>query len=627
MSLWSQGADRRAKPRNDEKHDGGSWFGGLGGDYSSLDSTGGVATSLGGRWGDTHSASEDSHFLTRQVQRLLQSGDTTHRRIFLTYLLVRAGLGFALVLAQAVMGWLAGRGPSWMLIVCSVHATQAIIWWLWLGRAAARAPRLSTLHWWATIGFDVAAFGAMHWLDTSAALNYGALLVLPVLMSGVLSARVPALATAAAVTLLLLATAVHKILLGGDMGNLLSQAGMAGAGVFVIALVAGQMAGRLAREERAARGSLALAHQQAELNRLVIDEMGDGVLVVDRRGRVRAANPAARQLLAEDGSCPKAPFHLGEQPGWRSLLDLVTQAFETGEWPGGTQDLTISANGEVPRSIRLRARFTRGARLLVAGQVRGRQEVLAVLFAEELRTVLARQRQERLVAMGRISAGIAHEIRNPLAAVAQANALLQEDVLRPDQQRLVGIVADNVERLKRIVNDVLEAAPGGSAPSRTLDGSAEVGAIIADWAQTERLPLGAGSRLQVQLPAETLGVSFDVDHLRRVLVNLLDNALRHATDQPGAVVVTLEALEGAFARLAVASDGELIAPEVEPHLFEPFHSTRSRGTGLGLYICRELCARHGAIIDYVRHEGVRHGNVFLIVMRRDSLAAEGRLHL
>jgi two-component system sensor histidine kinase PilS (NtrC family) len=253
--------------------------------------------------------------------------------------------------------------------------------------------------------------------------------------------------------------------------------------------------------------------------------------------------------------------------------------------------------------------------------------VLAVLFAEELRNVLARQRQERLVAMGRISAGIAHEIRNPLAAVAQANALLEEDALRPDQQRLVRIMADNVERLKRIVNDVLEAAPGAATTSRSLNASAEVAAIASEWANTVGVSLGGSSRLRVEMPAEALGVVFDADHLRRVLVNLLDNALRHSTGAPGAVRLSLEALEGAFVRLSVASDGELIAPEVELHLFEPFHSTSSRGTGLGLYICRQLCERHGAIIDYVRQPGASHGNVFLIVMRRDTVMADNHLHL
>jgi two-component system, NtrC family, sensor histidine kinase PilS len=277
--------------------------------------------------------------------------------------------------------------------------------------------------------------------------------------------------------------------------------------------------------------------------------------------------------------------------------------------------------------VRVRARFTRGALLNQDGSGHRAEEVLGVLFLEELRKVLARQREERLAAMGRISAGIAHEIRNPLAAVSQANALLQEDNLRPDQQRLVRIVADNVERLRRIVDDVMEAAPGGKSPSRTIDATAEVASICAEWARTVGLPLGIESRMQVNLPKEPVGAVFDPDHLRRVLVNLLENAARHAGDQSGAVLVLLEVLDGPLVRLVVGSDGEPIGAEVEAHLFEPFHSTRSRGTGLGLYICRELCERHGASIDYLRRPNERHTNLFQVVMRRDAVAAEGRLHL
>jgi len=550
-------------------------------------------------------------------------------RVLRTYVAARAMLGVALVLAQAVGYWLVGR-QNWPMAALSVaYVAQALISWWWT-RQPRRTRALqhgSRRLWWATIGWDLLTFSAMHWVDPAGSLNHAALLVLPVMVSGVLSPRTPALATAAAVALMLLATAVQNSLLGGDLVSLLSQAGLAGIGLFVIVLVSGEMASRLARQERSARTNLALALQQAELNRLVIDEMSDGVLVVDRRGGVRAANPAARGLLAEDNRCPAPPFSLQGQPGWRPLLDAIEAAYAAGHWPASGMDLTVSHGGEAPRSVRVRARFTRRARVGAAAGDAPRDEVLGVLFVEELRNVLARQRQERLVAMGRISAGIAHEIRNPLAAISQANALLQEDVLRPDQQRLVRIVSDNTQRLKRIVDDVMEAAPGSGPPSRVIDLSGELAAICSEWARTVGLSLGTDSRLQISLPAEPLGAVFDDDHLRRVLVNLLENALRHATGQPGAVRLSVEPLAAHLVRLRVASDGDPVAPEVEAHLFEPFHSTRSRGTGLGLYICRELCERHGASIDYLRHGGERHVNVFQVVMRREAIDTPGRLHL
>ena len=128
--------------------------------------------------------------------------------------------------------------------------------------------------------------------------------------------------------------------------------------------------------------------------------------------------------------------------------------------------------------------------------------------------------------------------------------------------------------------------------------------------------------MAVDVPAEPLGVVFDAEHLRRVLVNLLDNARRHAGDAPGAVRLRLSARDERRAVISVASGAEPIAPEVERYLFEPFFSTRSRGTGLGLYICKELCERYGASIDY-RPGAAQdtHRNVFQVTMKRDALVA------
>jgi two-component system sensor histidine kinase PilS (NtrC family) len=268
----------------------------------------------------------------------------------------------------------------------------------------------------------------------------------------------------------------------------------------------------------------------------------------------------------------------------------------------------------------LRVRFTRRPLDNLDGA--WPSEGFCVLLIEDVRTVQARVRQEKLAAMGRVSAGVAHEIRNPLAAIAQANELLLEDKLLEPQARLAGIVADNVRRLQRIVDDVLEVAPGGTAPLKVVDARAEIAAAVAEWGRTARIDLGPGSRVNVDLPPQPLPVQFDAEHLRRVLVNLLDNGVRHGTQAPDAVLLRLAVRDDETAVLSVASDGAPIGPDVERYLFEPFFSTRSRGTGLGLYICRELCERHGASIEFrPRAASERHRNGFVVVMRRAAPAA------
>jgi two-component system sensor histidine kinase PilS (NtrC family) len=614
----------RRRPTADE-----SWFGAFGSaDDTQIGSDDAPPTSgpVPLDAGDAPTTSTlDSRLFSRQAERIVSAGQTAFDRIFRTFVGARAALGVALVLALAATG-LFGTRPSLAAALVSVaYGSLALAMWLLPNRRTVEPKALASVWnplWLATIGVDLLCFSALHVLTPGSSLNYVALLVLPVLMAGVLTPRLKALATAAAVTLILFVSAWLAALAGGSMTQLLTQAALASAGFFVITVLAGELAGRLAREELTARGNMEMARQQAALNRLVIEEMQDGVLVVDRRGRVRAANPAARRLLAPDGLCRPAPFQLRGVDAWRQLVATVERAFLESTWPEAGRDVALEFEPGSSRTLRARVRFTRQR----AAQA---SEEFCVLFLEDVRNMQARSRQEKLAAMGRVSAGIAHEIRNPLAAIAQANALLAEDATDPAQRRLMRMVADNVERLKRIVDDVMEVAPGQPQDIVVIDGTAQVAAVCSDWARSAGVTLGDRSVLRVELPSEPLGVAFDAEHLRRVLVNLLDNARRHSSDKPGAILLRLESRDEGRAFLSVASDGEPISPEVERYLFEPFFSTRSRGTGLGLYICRELCERYGASIDYrARPPGEAHSNEFFVVMRRLPLADnEARLHL
>ena len=572
------------------------------------------------------SVPKDSRFLSRQAARAVKSGTSAFERIYRTFVTARAALGVALVATLGAAG-LFGSRPTYPVIITSIaYAALAISLWLLPRYRPAAAPRalvrLRSPQWLATIGVDLVCFMALHVLAPVASLNYLALLVMPVLMAGVLTPRILALATTAAVTLALLVTAWLAQYSGGDSALQITQAGLAGSGFFVITVLAGELAGRLAREELAARGSMEMARQQAQLNRLVIEEMEEGVLVVDRRGRVRAANPAARALLAPSGMSRPAPFQLRGVQAWGSLVGTVERAFVEASWPEAGRDVVLRFEAGLQRTLRARIRFTRKREPQAT-------EEFCVLFLEDVRNMQARSRQEKLAAMGRMSAGIAHEIRNPLAAISQANALLLEDVADPAQRRLMSMVSDNVERLKRIVDDVMEVAPGAVQEVGAIDATAQVRAVCAEWARAAGLKLGEGSVLRIDVPDEPLGVVFDAEHLRRVLVNLLDNARRYASQTPGAIHLRLDSRHAAQAFLSIASDGAPIPPDVEPYLFEPFFSTRSRGTGLGLYICRELCERYGASLDYrLRAVGEAQRNEFFVEMRRRALSpAEARQHL
>jgi two-component system sensor histidine kinase PilS (NtrC family) len=545
---------------------------------------------------------------------------TTFERLWRAFVGARALLGVAL-LATVVGAVAIGILPlGGVFAVSAAYAACAAGLWLAprLGGRRGRAGRTAAPSkldgdlWLATIGIDLLSFAALYLVAPTSGFNHTALLVLPVLMAGVLTSRLLALATAAAATLVLFAAAGLGVAAGGDLG-LLAQAGLAGLGLFVVTVLAGELALRLAREERSARGSLEMARQQAQLNRLVIEEMADGVRVVDRNGRVRAANPAAQRLLVAEGEGRAAPFQLRGVPAWGALVGAVEKAFAEGDWPEAGRDVVLPFAPDVQRTLRVRVRFTR--------RREPGSEEFSVLFLEDLRAVQERSRQEKLAAMGRVSAGIAHEIRNPLAAIAQANALLAEDATDPAQRQLTRLVGANVERLKRIVDDVMEVAPGRPETPAALDAVAQVAGVCAEWS-------GAGSAnrrglLTLALPDAPVGVLFDAEHLRRVLVNLLDNAERHASGGRGSVRVELarEANEDGRVALSVLSDGPPIAGDVEPYLFEPFFSTRSRGTGLGLYICRELCERYGARIDYRTRPGEPRPNEFTVELRRGPVPA------
>ncbi len=536
--------------------------------------------------------------------------DSAFLRLWQAFTTARAAIAGALLVMLVVVEASAGPAPVLvhaLLAGCIVYFVAAVAL-----RAKGHPPgREAQAAWLPVLGVDLAAVASLEYLQAGG-LNFTPLFAVPVLMAAVLARPTVAYGTAAGATLLLLAQAWLQGLGPSAEGmQRLLQAGLTGGGYFALALLASQVAGRLAREELRARQGQEAARLQAQVNELVIENLTDGVVVVDAQGLVRAINPTACAFLGM-GHAPPG-FALSAQPEWLALLELAERTIAQ-ESPQ-LREIALGRGGN------LRRVFVR-TRPVVTGTDAGR---LCVIFLEDLREAEARLRTEKLAAMGRMSAAVAHEIRNPLAAISQANALLEEDLSGPAQRQLSALIGQNAKRLERIVEEVLNvsrAQQQDSHRSEMLALDATVAGTCQDWARQN----DAQDRLQMALRTPQARVPFEAEHLRRVMVNLLDNALRHAAIRPGALQVATQA-GGAQVVLIVWSEAPAIAPAVQRHLFEPFFSSQSRSTGLGLYICRELCERHGAQIVYRRAPSplgtAREGNAFIVSFRMPRPAAEG----
>jgi two-component system, NtrC family, sensor histidine kinase PilS len=537
-------------------------------------------------------------------------------RLWRGFMTARVTLGLVLLLLQGTLYGFGQVSKLWLLVVCTGYFASALV--ARISFHPRRLGRTFDLQWVAVIGIDVLVFAALQFLHGSS-INYTPLFALPVLLASVLGSMLLAMGTAAGVTLILLLYALRLSLqTHGDMAPHFIQAALTGAGSFVIAFLSHQLSTRLAKEEQRARRSQSAARIQQQVNDLVIESLSDGILVVDARGTAHAANPAARQLLQSDSQpLHKTPFTLSGEPAWQPLVDLTQQSFA---YRGIQQaDINIQHAGQGPRHIRVRTRLT-------ATRGSGAKN-LCVVFLQDQREMEARMRTEKLASMGRMSTAMAHEIRNPLAAITQANALLDEDLSDPRLKQLTGLVQQNALRLEKIVEDILDISRVHkrgqihAQTSETLLLDESVARICQDWAQQTK----SQSLLRLELATSVQAVDFAPDHLRRVLVNLLDNARRYASGQADSIqVVTQTSPRGQIA-LAVWSDAPPMEPSVERHLFEPFFSSESRSSGLGLFICRELCERHGAAIAFQRVQrmarGLRmEGNEFFVSLRQPQPA-------
>jgi two-component system sensor histidine kinase PilS (NtrC family) len=437
------------------------------------------------------------------------------------------------------------------------------------------------------------------------------LFLFPLAGAAILAPMLWALFFSAVVALFLLGMAVFRIFFL-DQGASISQAGLFGASYFAVVYVVNRLAhGLIKQEELAAQRGKALAIQQA-INRLVIADMGDGVLVLDHVGRIFEINPAAERMLGGILQAYPVDTRLKKIPALRPiylalkawyakssisqwLLDHKAAIVQLRPYEDLQQNSIMTGSGkgkDFTAHLKLRFATIEDPDLQTANNKRS---AYTVIFMQDVSQIENQAQQLKLASMGRLTASIAHEVRNPLSSISYATALLTEDISNPAQnQRLLKIVADNVTRLNQLIEDILKLSRRAQPEPEPQALSPLLQEILSEFIETRNL---SPELILLDVNGD-FEVKFDTMHLREVMNNLLSNAIRYASGNPGCIRVFFGHSSLQRKELHIMDDGPGINPEVRSHLFEPFFTTSNKGTGLGLYMARELCLNNHALLDY-----------------------------
>lgn len=362
----------------------------------------------------------------------------------------------------------------------------------------------------------------------------------------------------------------------GTGSGSLTTAGLLGLTFFAVALLGHVLYRRVqAAEELAAQRQVDVA-DLSKLNEFVIQLIGTGVLVVDGERRIRLLNNAARHLL--------------DAPVAGRGAELRQISPELADW---------LARHAPARMVHDENLLLRGVEIRVSLHLLGPYRSSgALLFLRDQREVARAAQQIKLASLGRLTASIAHNIRNPLSAVGHAGQLLAESpALAAEDLHLLDIIRRNIGRIDEIIESVLQLSRRDRGQPQRLVPAVWLNEFAADFRDSHRL---APETLVVAVDADTPAMTADPRHLHQVLSNLCDNALAHAAPLEGPLRIELRARPepGGGVLLDVSDNGPGIAPETAREIFTPFFTTSRSGTGLGLYIARELCEINGIGLEH-----------------------------
>lgn len=408
------------------------------------------------------------------------------------------------------------------------------------------------------------------------------LLVISVAASAVLmSRRILATLIAALSILAILADTAWLISTNVLDTGAFFPAGLLGILIFGVSLMVQAIAKRLGRAEELARETASDLYNLQRLNEQIVQHMQTGILLVDNEGIVRVMNKAATALLA-----PDRPFAMERG---RQLADYSSElAYQFTHWRA-THQHQATPFSVLPEAPQVIAHFR---------ELQPSTEQETLVMVEDYTPITQYAQSLKLTSLGRMTASIAHEIRNPLGAISHAAQLLQESpALESGDQRMADIILHHTGRVNRIVESVMQI-------SRRVPPKPEY-LILGEWLAEfiTRYLETKNNSAKISLECEHLDllVEFDPENLERVLSNLLDNGLRHSkmlVDQETVGIAVSIDFGSNQCFVDIVDKGAGVPLADESKLFEPFFTTVNEGSGMGLYLCKELCEINHASLAY-----------------------------
>jgi len=452
---------------------------------------------------------------------------------------------------------------------------------------------------------DTAGVSLVLYASGGAASGLGILLVLPVGAMAILAGSRDVFFIAAIAALGVLAQQIAVCVQGNAPAADYTTAGVLGVVLFVIGLSVWPVANRLRESEALARRQEVDLANLAQLSQYIVQHLRESILVVDPEDRIRLINESAAAILGDRAAYPGAllgeasPRLLYLLESWRHNTGAASAA------PDPAQTFVSADGGRI-----VHPHFA---------PLGNAQPAPILVFLEDTAVLAEKVQQSKLAALGRLSASIAHEIRNPVGAMSHAGQLLAESpALTGDDRRLTEIIRGNADRVSTIINNVMQLSRREAARLERLSLGAWIEDFVQEFGATMQWP---AERLVVQgLKAGLLGreaeieVRADPGQLRQIIWNLCDNAIKHGVKDRADGIIEIR-----YGRLTptlrpfleVADRGPGVPPDHAESIFEPFFSGESGGTGLGLFLARELAEMSGATLLYEPRQG--GGSTFRLV--------------